>query len=1366
MKKKWMKCVAILLSVAVSITMTPPTGAKAAGNTILELDDSDLISDEDLGIKYVDKDVSITNAKELKDLYKGYVSGNIGRAYYDTTTWDYIQDPDATYLEFNPMPTTAPVDVLSEAIVPGYQLRRGEYIAYDEPQNTKLHPYNQKSYVTKGALLITTGTNNGNDKVGYDLSKEVGKQAFYQTLQDTDMTWTYIGEKGKVIQHKENTYLDTTTLRKNAWYDCNTKLKDAAEYKLKIPTVESTREISPVIKEDDDLILIGQQWVDSLSAYKYVVKVRKDTGEFERVNKDSAYEGSDRSFKDYNYAYLMSGREYLSKTQEVLDKLADAGYSDKLKALIYTIPTLGDSVDYDDMWNLVPATKSEVVSGYKEIVAALQQEDSFICVSELPELNRDDLQDWYSDFAKERTEGYDSSSIYPTVNSLCNVGVYLPLDKEEELLGYRLDYTNIPMYSTSINLVGDNFIANSKIVAYAAALGMNKVSGSAIKVYTQFNESNAEYILNYFFKHEDYKCAEDDVTNIYSTCKKDEGYECEPNMSHAKIVEYKEVADVFRKVAEEEKAEDEKIDKESRVRELLQGFYSTFARLADDGKSTIVVGRVAEPETHRIFVGDTTDHEHLKYFQGVEHGNYWICDDCNKVKNIDWAGLALVTSRVWFDSYSLCFASEQSIQLNKDEKVRLSVEADKSTLMFLTPVDTTYYSSKMFYGIRSKYTYGATSILFRADRPEIKLPEEGTEEYEKYRPTPTTSAAVNLEEAKSGEIVGVSGGAVKLDWSDLEFDNSGSPITGLYVEITGKAIGTKDPKLKSRKMALPTHIAYDEASNTIDAKLAAGKGKIQISEGSAKKGVTIINLADTGMDDMSLELYAKNAIGYGDAPLYAVNGITQDMIKASKPAPTPTPTPDPTPTPTPVPTPKPTPKPTPTPSPTPKPTPKPAPSGGNPSGGGSSGSGSSGDSGQPSGDTTVKNKLEKPAIKWEDPYVTITHSDKDAKLFYSLDNEKFKEYTGEILVTENGMHEVVSYAKKGGETSDNASLEFEYWGNPDQPVINYNEKGSLVTITAPADSKIKYHLDDSDYIDYPGPFKISRTIDHTVYAYSVRKSKTSSVVTKEIPAKPANVVITVKVANNTKGKASLSCKTKDADIFYYVNGGKVTLYKGPFTVKDGDKIKAYSIRKNVQSDISKKIVSIPREKELKLTPVMTINKTIYKNNKFRINMVNLSKRNKTEWVSENNAVAKVNKKGVITALKPGKAKVVCISTNNGKQYYRCTINVTVPKHKGRNISEDFVFNTNWKSKTKMPVVQMRKRLNYGSSVHFGLKNLKAADSVKYSTSNKKVAVINNKGIITPKRKKGHCFVTAKVKFHGQMYIYRMKVVISKYPTKY
>ena len=323
----------------------------------------------------------------------------------------------------------------------------------------------------------------------------------------------------------------------------------------------------------------------------------------------------------------------------------------------------------------------------------------------------------------------------------------------------------------------------------------------------------------------------------------------------------------------------------------------------------------------------------------------------------------------------------------------------------------------------------------------------------------------------------------------------------------------------------------------------------------------------------------------------------------------------------------------------------------------------------------------------------------------------------------------------------------------EQPVIQYDYDTCMATILGPEGATLMYRIDDGTYAVYNGPFELKNIKDYTITSYAVRKEKKSREVSKDIFLKPATPVIKA----NELGKVTLTCATKGADILYSTDGSTWIRYGKPFQVKNGTKVTAYAVRKGISSDKASKVISFEKEKEIRLTPYMTVYKTIYSGSRFKVDMVNIGKSNKTEWTVEDSRIASVSKKGIITAKKPGKTVVSCISTNNGKQYYRYYIVVTVPKEKGRTLSDPQPANQKFQS--RMPVLRMRKILYPDSKVLYGLKNIKAADSIQYSTSDPKVAVIDSKGVVRPKVKNGDCYVTAKMKFHGQVYYFRLHIVI-------
>ena len=115
-----------------------------------------------------------------------------------------------------------------------------------------------------------------------------------------------------------------------------------------------------------------------------------------------------------------------------------------------------------------------------------------------------------------------------------------------------------------------------------------------------------------------------------------------------------------------------------------------------------------------------------------------------------------------------------------------------------------------------------------------------------------------------------------------------------------------------------------------------------------------------------------------------------------------------------------------------------------------------------------------------------------------------------------------------------------------------------------------------------------------------------------------------------------------------------------------------------------------------------------------------------EWSSSNPKVAKVDKKGKVTALKKGTAIITCTAKNGSDAKVSCKITV-----------KDKLVKKITLNKTK---VTIRK----GKTFQLKVKALKPSDAfnqkVKWSSSNKKVATVDKNGKIKTK-KKGTCTIT-------------------------
>lgn len=129
-----------------------------------------------------------------------------------------------------------------------------------------------------------------------------------------------------------------------------------------------------------------------------------------------------------------------------------------------------------------------------------------------------------------------------------------------------------------------------------------------------------------------------------------------------------------------------------------------------------------------------------------------------------------------------------------------------------------------------------------------------------------------------------------------------------------------------------------------------------------------------------------------------------------------------------------------------------------------------------------------------------------------------------------------------------------------------------------------------------------------------------------------------------------------------------------------------------------------------------LNKTnvyVSKGDTVRLSIIGTSK--KVRWSSSNRKIAVVSNKGVVKGIKKGKATIT--AKVNGREY-RCKVNVEIPSISKKSVS-----------------------LDVGSFTTLKMKNTKQI--VKWGSSNKKIATVNNKGKVKG-IKDGKATITAKI----------------------
>lgn len=169
-------------------------------------------------------------------------------------------------------------------------------------------------------------------------------------------------------------------------------------------------------------------------------------------------------------------------------------------------------------------------------------------------------------------------------------------------------------------------------------------------------------------------------------------------------------------------------------------------------------------------------------------------------------------------------------------------------------------------------------------------------------------------------------------------------------------------------------------------------------------------------------------------------------------------------------------------------------------------------------------------------------------------------------------------------------------------------------------------------------------------------------------------------------------------------------------------------------------------------PGFKVIKFMKKNSKAKLKLIKCSGA-QIACTTTNKKVATVNKKGVITAKKPGRATLTFTAVK-GKYTNRLVIDVRVKK-KFKNAKEL----TNFKSKViKTPTVLVAKKRLLKKSSKIQVYDLEKSSKVKFTPINKKILTINNKGKYTGK-KKGSTLVKVEINQNKKIYLLYVYVTI-------
>ena len=189
-----------------------------------------------------------------------------------------------------------------------------------------------------------------------------------------------------------------------------------------------------------------------------------------------------------------------------------------------------------------------------------------------------------------------------------------------------------------------------------------------------------------------------------------------------------------------------------------------------------------------------------------------------------------------------------------------------------------------------------------------------------------------------------------------------------------------------------------------------------------------------------------------------------------------------------------------------------------------------------------QNAMPTPVINYKDEILTITCSQSDAKIYYTLDGTEptasSKLYTGPIKIDHNATIKAIAI---GGELANSyvASYKIDSYV-VEAPVISY--ANLHINITTPtAEAKIYYTLDGTEPTEkstlYTGP--IALTQNCTVKAIALRDQYHDSPVTT-YQLNVDNLICAVPTFKRTGNRLELSTTTQGADIYYTTDGTEPT----------------------------------------------------------------------------------------------------------------------------------------------------------------------------------------------------------------------------------
>ncbi|MDD3241384.1 MAG: type II secretion system protein [Bacilli bacterium] len=234
------------------------------------------------------------------------------------------------------------------------------------------------------------------------------------------------------------------------------------------------------------------------------------------------------------------------------------------------------------------------------------------------------------------------------------------------------------------------------------------------------------------------------------------------------------------------------------------------------------------------------------------------------------------------------------------------------------------------------------------------------------------------------------------------------------------------------------------------------------------------------------------------------------------------------------------------------------------------------------------------------------YSSDATEVLYSFDGHNYLPYTGAFNVTKNTAIYAVA-RNANGEDTDQAyitnigtnppikdKLSVDIVAKPDLTGTTTKTDEVLVTIVYDIRATTKkYSLDGTTFIDYTGPFKVTKNTTITGIAtsqtgYGSRKKLITGIGTPEV-AVPV-ITINPEETITSQVEVSIAYGTETTIKQYRIGSGELTNYTGPFIVKENTTIYAYASNGTDEKISSRNITNIKTEATVDKVTIIEMDK--------------------------------------------------------------------------------------------------------------------------------------------------------------------------------